>query len=625
MTSRLFSSFSEKILELSRVEKRAIAIMADVLLCLLTVALAYRLRLDAWILPIGNQWLSYIVAVVLALPLFVKFGLYRAIFRYIGWYALSAVTLACALYGALYALIFSVIGVDLIPRTTGFLQPILLFIGVGGSRAVARFWLGGGYSAILGNSQTRRVLIYGAGSAGRQLAGGLANSQEMSVVAFIDDDPKLHGSHLNGKIIYSPSRLEKAIDDLAIDDVLLAMPSVSRKRTNEIVDSLQGHDVTVRTLPGIFELADGKVTISDLRPIQIEDLLGRDPVPPDPTLMSKCITGKRVLVTGAGGSIGSELCRQIIAQNPARLVLVEHSEYNLYAIEQELAALCHTKHSIELVAILASVTDRVRMGEVFKSYSPNTIYHAAAYKHVPLVEANPGEGVRNNVFGTQTVAELAEHFGAEDFVLISTDKAVRPPNIMGASKRLAEMVLQLMAQNSSTRFSMVRFGNVLGSSGSVVPLFRKQIAAGGPVTVTHPEVTRYFMTIPEAAQLVIQAGSMATSGDVFVLDMGEPVKIFDLARRMIELSGLQVKSDLEDEGVEIKIAGLRPAEKLYEELLVGEQPLPTSHQRILRAREPLPERNDFNEFLHRLEKNVFNWSNEHLRHNIARFVPTVLT
>lgn len=623
MTIRLLSSLSEKILELSRFEKRAIAIAVDVLLCLLTVALAYRLRLDAWIWPIGNQWLSYIAAVAIAVPLFVKFGLYRAIFRYVGWYALSAVTLACALYGAVYSLIFSVIGVDLIPRTTGFLQPILLFIGVGASRAVARFWLGGGYSAVLGNAQKRRVLIYGAGSAGRQLAGGLANSQEMMVVAFIDDDPKLHGSHLNGKIIYPPSRLERAIEDLAIDDVLLAMPSVSRKRTNEIVNSLQGHDVTVRTLPGIFELADGKVTISDLRPVEIEDLLGRDPVPPDPALMSKCITGKTVLITGAGGSIGSELCRQIVALNPIRLVLVDHSEYNLYAIEQELTVLCQSKYKVELIAILASVTDRQRIETIFQSFSPNTVYHAAAYKHVPLVEANPGEGVRNNVFGTLTVAELSEQYGVEDFVLISTDKAVRPPNIMGASKRLAEMVLQLMAPNSTTRFSMVRFGNVLGSSGSVVPLFRKQIAVGGPITVTHAEVTRYFMTIPEAAQLVIQAGSMAAGGDVFVLDMGEPVKIIDLARRMVELSGLRVKSDSDDEGIEVKITGLRPAEKLYEELLIGEQPLPTSHSRILRAREPMPEEHDFIEFLGELNQNILNWNNEHLRKKIGKFIPTV--
>lgn len=620
----LTENLSKWLLELPRMQKRAIAVFVDALLCVFTVALSYRLRLDAWIFPTGQQWLSYLLAVAIALPVFIRFGLYRAIFRYVGWYALSAVTLACLLYGAIYSFIFSVVGITLVPRTTGFLQPILLFISVGASRAVARFWLGGGYSAILGTAPRRRVLIYGAGSAGRQLAGGLASSQEMQVVAFVDDDHLLHGNFLNGKPIFAPAKLENAIEDLAINDVLLAIPSASRQRKNEIVDSLRGHEVTVRTLPGIFELADGKVTINDLRPIQIEDLLGRDPVPPDPALMSKCIKGNTVLVTGAGGSIGSELCRQIVAQKPKQLVLVEHSEFNLYAIEQELKTLCNPDNTVQLVPILASVTDKLRMECVFNSYLPHTVYHAAAYKHVPLVEANPGIGLRNNVLGTQTVARLAEQHGVENFVLISTDKAVRPPNIMGASKRLAEMILQLMAQKSTTRFSMVRFGNVLGSSGSVVPLFRKQIAAGGPVTVTHPEITRYFMTIPEAAQLVIQAGSMATNGDVFVLDMGEPVKIVDLARRMIELSGLQVKCNPSDEGVEINFTGLRPAEKLFEELLIGEQPLPTNHQRILRAREPFPNETDFAEFLKQIDSHLVYWTDEQIRKNIRKFIPTVL-
>lgn len=604
-------------------QKRAIAVFVDAMLCILTVALAYRLRLDAWIFPTGQQWLSYLLAVAIALPVFIRFGLYRAIFRYVGWYALSAVTLACLLYGAIYSFIFSVVGITLVPRTTGFLQPILLFISVGASRAVARFWLGGGYAAILGTAPRRRVLIYGAGSAGRQLAGGLANSQEMQVVAFVDDDNLLHGNFLNGKPIFAPAKLADAIEDLAINDVLLAMPSASRQRRTEIVDSLRGHEVTVRTLPGIFELADGKVTVNDLRPVQIEDLLGRDPVPPDPALMSKCITGKTVLVTGAGGSIGSELCRQIVTQNPTRLIIVDHSEYNLYTIEQELTASFAANKNIEIVPILASVTDRLRMESVFEAQSPTTVYHAAAYKHVPLVEANASEGLRNNVFGTRIVAELAEKHGAQHFVLISTDKAVRPPNIMGASKRLAEMILQIMAQHSSTQFAMVRFGNVLGSSGSVVPLFRKQIAEGGPVTVTHTEVTRFFMTIPEAAQLVIQAGSMAASGDVFVLDMGEPIKILDLARRMIELSGLQIKSNPEDEGIEIKITGLRPAEKLFEELLIGEQPLSTTHPRIFKAREPMPDKDNFYYLLEQID--IFNQDcdNNKIRQILSNIIPTL--
>jgi FlaA1/EpsC-like NDP-sugar epimerase len=588
MPSSFAQRFAQLLLGLPRVQKRIIAIVIDILLCLFTVALAYRLRLDAWIYPIGNQWLSYIAAIAIAIPLFIRFGLYRAIFRYIGWYALSAVTLACAIYGAIYSLIFSVIGFDLIPRTTGFLQPILLFVGAGASRAVARFWLGGGYAAILGKSQKRRVLVYGAGSAGRQLAGGLANSQEMLVVAFVDDDPKLHGNHLNGKLIYSPLRLQKVIEDLAVEDVLLAIPSASRKRINEIVDSLQGHGVTVRTLPGIFELADGKVTVSDLRPIQIEDLLGRDAVPPDQNLMAKCILGKPVLVTGAGGSIGSELCRQILRQRPSQLILVDNSEYNLYAIDQELTAQSSASAMPPvIVPILASVTDAPRLDEIFSRFKPETVYHAAAYKHVPMVEANPKEGIKNNIFGTKMVAEAALAHGVSDFVLISTDKAVRPPNIMGASKRIAEMLLQALAvDRATTRFSMVRFGNVLGSSGSVVPLFRQQIAKAGPITLTHPEVTRYFMTIPEAAQLVIQAGAMASGGEVFILDMGQPVRIIDLARRMIQLSGLSVKEDTESDGdIEIQIVGLRPGEKLYEELLIGNDPQTTAHQRIMKANE----------------------------------------
>lgn len=625
-TMQMFSNetISNKIRELPRGQKRTIAVLADILLCIFTVALSYRLRLDAWIYPIGNQWLSYVVAVGLSLPIFIRFGLYKAIFRYIGWYALSSVTLACLVYGAGYALIFSVIGITLVPRTTGFLQPILLFIAVGASRAAARFWLGGGLTAILRNSNRRRVLIYGAGSAGRQLAGALANSHEMQVVAFIDDDLTLHGHFLNGKPIYPSNKLADALVTMAINDVLLAIPSISRKRRNEIITSLRGHDVTVRTLPGIFELADGKVTINDLRPLQIEDLLGRDPVPPEISLLSKCIKSKCVLVTGAGGSIGSELCRQILAQQPSQLILIDHSEFNLYSIDQELTGLRPPDWDTVIIPILASVTDHDRMEEVMRSYAPRTVYHAAAYKHVPLVEANPNEGVRNNVFGTRIVAQLAQKYGADDFVLISTDKAVRPPNIMGASKRIAEMVLQVMAENcASTRFSMVRFGNVLGSSGSVVPLFRKQIAAGGPVTVTHPEVTRYFMTIPEAAQLVIQAGGMATSGDVFVLDMGEPVKIIELARRMIELSGFQVKDGDSDDGIEIKITGLRPAEKLYEELLIGDEPLTTNHPRIMRAREPVPDRKIFEYVITLLDDNILNFDYLHLKNLIGELIPSI--
>lgn len=589
---RTLRSFSTKTLQAPRGIKRAIALSVDFLLCLFTVALAYRLRVDAWIFPSGNQWLSYAAAVVIAIPLFIRFGLYRAIFRYVGWGGIIAVARACALYGIIYAMIFAFIGISNIPRTTGILQPVFLFLLIGASRAFARYWLGNGYLGILSPNARRRVLIYGAGSAGRQLAAGLANSHEMQVVGFIDDDRTMHGSVLNGKHIYPPEQMIEVIDDAEVMDVLLAIPSASRQRRSQIIDSLRGHKVSVRTLPGLFDLADGKVTVSDLRPLEIEDLLGRDPVPPNPDLMGKCVAGQIVLVTGAGGSIGSELCRQILAQRPSKLLLIDHSEYNLYLIDQELGAHASSKDkSCIIVPLLASVQDPLRLDEIFGLYRPDTIYHAAAYKHVPLVEANPAEGVRNNVFGTRNIAKLAEKHDVKYFVLISTDKAVRPPNIMGASKRIAEMVLQSMAdKGSETRFSMVRFGNVLGSSGSVVPLFRKQIAAGGPVTITHEDVTRYFMTICEAAQLVIQAGAMAEGGDVFVLDMGDPVRIVDLARRMIELSGLQVKEDATGGGdIEIEIVGLRPAEKLYEELLIGDSPQETGHTRIMKARDTFPD------------------------------------
>jgi FlaA1/EpsC-like NDP-sugar epimerase len=580
----------DKILNLPRLKKRGIALSVDLFICLVTVAIAYWIRLGEWVTPYGTQWLSYVGA-LLAIPLFITSGLYRAIFRYAGWGALMGVVRACALFGIGYCIVFAAIGIPGIPRTIGVLQPILLFVAVGGSRAVARYWLGGGYQQLLRLGQRRRVLIYGAGSAGRQLAAALANSDDMQVVAFIDDDPTLKGSVLNGKQIYGPKGLSQRIDDLEIADLLLAIPSASRQRRNELIDSLASSHVSVRTLPGLADLADGRVTVNDLRELDIEDLLGRDAVAPNQLLLAKNIAERTVMVTGAGGSIGSELCRQILALRPKALVLVEQGEYNLYAIEQDLLArqASGSDGAVRISPILASVQDEKRIDQILAEWKPDTIYHAAAYKHVPLVEHNPEEGVRNNVFGTMNVAQLAEKHGVSDFVLISTDKAVRPTNVMGATKRLAEMVLQaLAAEGGETRFSMVRFGNVLGSSGSVVPLFRKQIREGGPVTVTHSEVTRYFMTIPEAAQLVLQAGAMAKGGEVFVLDMGEPVQIIELARRMIELSGLTVRDEADAKGdIEIKVTGLRPGEKLYEELLIGDNPEGTAHPLIMKARDGL--------------------------------------
>jgi FlaA1/EpsC-like NDP-sugar epimerase len=570
-------------------QKRVLALVVDSLLCVGTVLFAYYLRLGSWVWPVGTQWLSVGAACLFALPLFISFGFYRAIFRYAGWSALIAVARAIFVYGILYSMVFTVFGVTGVPRTIGIIQPLLLFFAVGGSRAFARYWLGGGYETLRKLGRRPKVLIYGAGSAGRQLSAALASSGELEVIGFIDDDRTLQGSVLNGKAIYDANNVAELVARLGVTDILLALPSASRKRRSEILAMVSRASVVVRTLPGLMDLAQGRVTINDLRELDIEDMLGRDAVAPNPILLGKNISGKTVLVTGAGGSIGGELCRQILFLKPKTLLLVEMSEFGLYAIDAELRQKMANEPGLDvrILPLLASVQDDRRINSIMATWRPNTVYHAAAYKHVPLVEHNPSEGLRNNVFGTLTVAQAAEAHGVQDFVLISTDKAVRPTNVMGTSKRLAEMALQaLAAKGQVTRFSMVRFGNVLGSSGSVVPLFRKQIKAGGPVTITHEEITRYFMTIPEAAQLVIQASAMATGGEVFVLDMGDPVKIIDLARRMIEFSGLSVRdADTPDGDIEIEVVGLRPGEKLYEELLIGENPVRTNHPRIMKARE----------------------------------------
>jgi FlaA1/EpsC-like NDP-sugar epimerase len=596
------SKLAVPVLALPRPAKRLVALIVDLSLCVLTVWLAYYLRLGEFISFAGSsEWAqgsiwAGVVSVGIALPIFIVSGLYRAIFRYSGWPALLAVARAVGIYGLLYASVFTAIGVAGVPRTVGIIQPILLLLFVGASRALARVWLGDQYLSILKHASRPKVLIYGAGTTGRQLAAAMANSHEMQVAGFLDDDDRLHGHVLNGQPIYNPADLDNLASTLNISDVLLAMPSLSRRRRNEILSQVRSARVAVRTLPSMNDLAQGKVSISDLRELDIDDLLGREPVAPNHILLAKNIVGKVVLVTGAGGSIGSELCRQILAVSPAKLLLIEQSEFALYAIHQELeeklAGLDGSTPPV-LVPLLASVQDDDRMRDIMSTWHPDTVYHAAAYKHVPLVEHNPAAGIKNNVLGTLRTAQAAAENGVTDFVLISTDKAVRPTNVMGASKRLAEMALQALAAHqagtagtSGTKFSMVRFGNVLGSSGSVVPKFRQQIRDGGPITLTHPDVTRYFMTIPEAAQLVIQAGAMAKGGDVFVLDMGQPVKIMDLARRMVELSGLTVKDGDNPEGdIEIAVTGLRPGEKLYEELLIGDNPKPTVHPRIMKAHE----------------------------------------
>lgn len=582
------------ILALPRAAKRFIAIFVDLSLCILTVWLAFYLRLGEFVALSGNQLWAVVVSIGIALPIFILSGLYRAIFRYSGWPALLTVARAVGIYGLLFAAIFTAIGLVDVPRTVGIIQPILLLLFVGASRALARFWLGDHYLNILNHASRAKVLIYGAGATGRQLAAAIRNSHEIHLAGFLDDNPQFYSNVLNGQPIYNPADLAGLVSALNIKYVLLAMPNLSRRRRNEILSHIQSTQVAVRTLPSVTDLAQGNVSISDLRDLDIDDLLGRDSVEPNYTLLATNIMNKVVLVTGAGGSIGSELCRQILAVNPAKLLLIEQSEFALYTIHQELEKKLATLNCMTppvLVPLLASIQEAIHMREILSTWRPDTIYHAAAYKHVPLVEQNLATGIKNNLLGTLCMAQAAIENAVTNFVLISTDKAVRPTNVMGASKRLAEMALQALAANqavapSITKFSIVRFGNVLDSSGSVVPKFRQQIRDGGPITLTHPEVTRYFMTIPEAAQLVIQAGSMAKGGDVFVLDMGPPVKIMDLAHRIIELSGLTIKNQDYPEGdIEITVTGLRPGEKLYEELLISNNPLPTMHPRIMKSHE----------------------------------------
>jgi FlaA1/EpsC-like NDP-sugar epimerase len=582
----------EKVLSWPRTFKLLIVVAIDVAMSVLATWLAFSLRLDTLHLPSGAQWWVYALTPMLAVPVFVRFGLYRAIFRYTGQAALLATAKAVAVYGGLLLGLLLVARWPLVPRTLGVLQPIIFLLLVGASRAVARFWLAGWEQR---DKVHGRLLIFGAGTAGVQTAAALGISGQYELLGFVDDDSGKVGRSINGVRVYAQQDVAGLVAREAVTDILLALPSASRERRNSIIQSLHSLPVHIRTLPGLADLASGRVTVQDFKELDIEDLLGRDPVAPLAGLLARNLADKVVLVSGAGGSIGSELCRQILAERPRQLLLLEHSEFGLYSIHQELQGLQIAQGlSVELVPLLGSVINPLRLREICETYRPDSVYHAAAYKHVPMVEANPAEGIFNNVFGTLNMAEAALASGAARFVLISTDKAVRPTNVMGASKRMAELVLQALAaraaqdadEKSSTCFCMVRFGNVLGSSGSVVPLFRRQLAAGKPLTVTHSEVTRYFMTIPEAGQLVLQAGAMATGGDVFVLDMGEPVKIVDLARRMVALSGMKVRDKANPEGdVEIAITGLRPGEKLYEELLIGDNPAATAHPRIMKAHE----------------------------------------
>jgi FlaA1/EpsC-like NDP-sugar epimerase len=592
-------------LALSRNQKAAILISVDIMFAIIALWIAFSLRLGILYQPVDNIAYFFVVAPIIAVPVFIKLGLYRAIIRYIGIKALWTIIQATTLYAVLFATCVFYSGLGSIPRTVPTLNWMIMLLLVGSSRFLARWLLRENYFRVL-NSQDgiqrdkKNVLIYGAGDAGIQLASALSHGHEFTAVAFIDDKPSLHQQKVNGLKIYPFNQLEPLISRYKISDVLLAIPSTKSTRRSEIIRLLEPHSIHVRTIPDINEIARGKLTFDALREIDIGDLLGRESVPPNETLLQANIHAKIVMVTGAGGSIGAELCQQIIHHQPRCLVLFEISEFQLYRIEKALLNIA--KKNCKIIPILGSVTNKNRLEQVCNAFTIQTIYHTAAYKHVPLVEQNVGEAIWNNIFGTLTLAQTAIKFKVETFVLISTDKAVRPTNTMGATKRFAELILQALSEeskhNQHTRFTMVRFGNVLGSSGSVVPLFREQIAKGGPVTVTDKRIIRYFMTIPEAAELVIQAGAMGQGGDVFVLDMGAPVKIVELARRMIHLSGFNVKNESQVAGdIAIVYTGLRAGEKLYEELLIGDCVLETQHEKIMRAEETIIGWNELNPLL----------------------------
>ncbi|MFI3157664.1 MAG: nucleoside-diphosphate sugar epimerase/dehydratase [Methylococcaceae bacterium] len=671
---------------LPRPKKAFILISADIFFAVFALWTAFSLRWGEFYSPKDNEWFLFAAAPAIAVPIFVKLGLYRAIIRYIEVRALWTIIQATTLYALVFAFVLHESGIQGVPRTVLPLNWLNMMLLVGGSRFFARWWLGEIYLNLGGGRgakthSKKNVVIYGAGNAGVQLASALGYGREFRPVAFIDDDVLLHKQKVNGLRIYPLSSLRYLIERHQVSDVLLAMPSANRARKSEIIRLLEPFAVHVMSMPGLSDIAQGKVTVDALQEVDIADLLGRDAVPPDQSLLHANITGKVVMVTGAGGSIGSELCRQIVRLQPSSLILFEISEFALYAIEKELQHLLakyrgsrqacdihtipgdrhassrlangiHTipgdRHAssrlasdihtipgdiknaepIELIPVLGSVEDAQRCEKICKAFKVQTIYHAAAYKHVPMVEKNPGVAIWNNIFGTLRTAQAAIKAEVETFVLISTDKAVRPTNTMGATKRFAELILQALSFNAvnKPRFTMVRFGNVLGSSGSVVPLFKEQIARGGPVTVTDQRITRYFMTIPEASQLVIQAGAMGQGGDVFVLDMGEPIRIVDLAKRMIHLSGLEIKDAEHPDGdVEISYTGLRPGEKLYEELLIGDNVSKTGHPRIMRAQEhviPWVELEDMLATLARATKDDdFERVREVLADAVAGFVP----
>jgi FlaA1/EpsC-like NDP-sugar epimerase len=613
----------KKTLSLSRIKKQSIMLLTDSILLVLVLLASFSIRLGYWYFPENDLiWIIFGTPIV-AIPIFIKFGLYRAIIRYIGFKALWAVVRAISLYALIWGVVGFMSAVEGIPRSVVLINWMLSMLVIGGVRIAARAVLceSTDFKFLESSNEKKRVLIYGAGSAGIQLSSALERSYEYKPVGFIDDEKELLGVQIIGLYVYSLDGIDDVIDKFQVDEILIAIPSLSRAKRASIIEKLESYPILVRILPSVSELAEGKVSVADLREVNIKDLLGRDAVPPNKELLGKNISNKSVVVTGAGGSIGSELCRQIASLNPKTLILYEINELALYTIEKDLTTI--ENQSINIYPILGSVNNNRRLSNVFKHFGVDTVYHAAAYKHVPMVEFNNTEGVNNNIFGTLSVAQVAIDTGVETFVLISTDKAVRPANTMGATKRGSELVLQALSSNQSiTKFAMVRFGNVLGSSGSVIPLFKQQIKDGGPVTVTDKNITRYFMTTSEAVELVVQAGAMTIGGDVFVLDMGKLVKIDDLARKMIHLSGLEIKDESHPDGdIEIYYTGLRPGEKLYEELLIDNNVTQTEHPLIMRAEENFLPWDELKEIINGLRIAVDECDQKEIRELLIRVIP----
>ncbi len=578
--------FTNIILSLPRYSKRVITIITDVVMCFICTWLAFVLRLEELILFKDFNFNSALISIFIAIPIFWLFNLYRTIIRFAGLSIIFTVLISTLIYGSIYFLFIGIFGIQGVPRSIGVIQPMLLFFAILSSRLLIKYLLVGNFGTKK-YSNKKNVLIYGAGDAGRQLVIALENSPEFRVVGFLDDNVLLHRQIILGQTVYSLSRLEKLLQNKEIGLVFLALPTIGRTKRNEIIENLNRFKLNVKSLPSVSDIVDGKIAISDIKDFNVDDLLSRTEVKPDLNLLNKNIYSKTVLVTGAGGSIGSELCCQIIKLKPSQLILFELNEFALYNVCEELRNL---NTSVKFVPLLANAQDQKKLETIFETFKVDTVYHAASYKHVQLVEENICEGLKNNVYSTLAVTNASIRKKVSNLVLISSDKAVRPTNMMGASKRLAELCMQGIYENSkniTTNFAIVRFGNVIESSGSVIPKFTKQIKEGGPITLRHQDVTRYFMTLKEAAQLVIQAGAMGKCSEVFVLDMGKSVKIRDIANKMIKMSGLSIKDNENPNGdIEIKITGLRPGEKLYEELLIGNKPKKTKHSKIKKTSEP---------------------------------------